>query len=77
MNKQNMTCDDCPVLKLLDAGWTFVNSVHNILPGEVGEHVLNARREMLLAVRSAIDHRLSKIDKARTRKKKATHIKVK
>jgi hypothetical protein len=53
--------------------------MRNVMPRDASEHILNARREMLLAVRSVIDHKLENIERAKKerRSKKATRIKVK
>lgn len=79
MARQKISCEDCPVLRLVEAGSGIVDAMRHALPRDVGEHVLNARREMLLAVRSVIDHKLGKIEEAKAKKKakKATRIKVK
>jgi hypothetical protein len=79
MARSRMRCEDCPVLKLFEAGWGVVDAMRNILPADVGEHLLDARKEMLLALRSIIDHKLSSLEdvKARKKGKRATRIKVK
>ena len=46
------------------------------LPGDAREHALNARKEMLLALRSLIDAKIEALDK-KTEKKAASKKKIK
>ncbi len=78
MARSKTGCGDCPVLALVEVGRAFVDVVRSALPEEIKGHLLNARKEMLLAVRSAIDYKLEEIEsRGRRRKKRATRIKVK
>jgi hypothetical protein len=78
MARSKTGCEDCPVLVLMEVGKAFVDVVRSALPEEIRGHLLTARKEMLLAFRSAIDYKLKELEsKGKRGKKRATRIKVK
>jgi hypothetical protein len=55
----------------------FRSPVIDLLPAEVHEHLVAARKELLLAMRSFVDAAISRMEeRERGRKKRRTEIKV-
>ena len=55
----------------------FRSPVIDLIPAEVHEHLVGARRELLLAMRSFVDAAISRLEeRERARTKRRTEIKV-
>jgi hypothetical protein len=68
-------CEVCPVKKVLDMTDELKEKLLIKVPNNTKEHLTSARKEVLLALRSAIDAVLEK-DEKKTSKSKAKKVKV-
>ena len=68
-------CEVCPVKKVYDKKEELKEKLLIKVPNNTKEHLTSARKEVLLAIRSAIDAVLEK-DEKKTGKTKAKKVKV-
>ncbi len=48
---------------LIDAWDAFIEEIFSFIPEETKKHIKNARKEILLALRSVIDKRIEELEK--------------
>lgn len=60
-------CQGCPAGVALAVHDKMEETILSFLPPEVRDHLLGARKEMLMAARSMIDHALERVDQKQTK----------
>jgi hypothetical protein len=59
-----------------DAGQLFGTTVNELVPPEAQVHLLNAQRELLLAVKATVDHHLRAEEDRDQRRRRRRPVKV-
>lgn len=69
-------CRLCPARVLGDAGQLFGHTVNELVPPEAQVHLLNAQRELLLAVKATLDHHLKTQQSVKTAPRRRRPVRV-
>jgi hypothetical protein len=74
--EEKLACEVCPVYVSITAAKQLKSGLEGILPQDFREHVRNAQKEQLLAVRSLIDAAINRLEQKPKRNVKASKIQV-
>lgn len=59
----NQGCEKCPYGRMRSLNRELEGLLETLIPGQAGQHLKNARREMLLAVKGLTDYLLEESEK--------------
>jgi hypothetical protein len=75
-NLSDEQCKLCPARMLGDAGQLLGSTVNDLVPPEAQIHLLNAQRELLLAVKATVDHHLKTQQSEQTSRQRRRPVRV-